>query len=152
MVSEIWKPSYNFFPYFLMISSVAIGSHSLLNLAVTSTYTLNFEIPSIAIKLDRDNYVLWRTTIISDLEIFDLEDFILHPNPPPTTIDVSVVATFPTTIGAPVVIATPTTTTPNPEYAYSQKRDRFVLLWLKSSLFNRALALVTLSTSSQMAW
>lgn len=33
-----------------------------------------------------------------------------------------------------------------------KKRNRFLLLWLKSTLSDRALALVTRSTSSQMAW
>lgn len=83
---------------------------------------LNFQIPSITTKFDRDNYTLWCTTIVSTLETFDLEDFILHPNLPPTTTDVSTIVAYPTTTNAPAVIVTPATTTPNPEYASFKKR------------------------------
>ncbi|KAL4573202.1 hypothetical protein LXL04_020001 [Taraxacum kok-saghyz] len=34
-------------------------------LGIASNSFLNFQIPSISIKLDRDNYSLWRSTIIS---------------------------------------------------------------------------------------
>lgn len=81
-----------------------------------------------------------------------MEEFVLHPNPPPATIQVPPVSASPATADALAVTATPATTAPNPDYATWKKRDRFVLLWLKSTLYDRALALVTLSTSSQMAW
>lgn len=43
----------------------------------------NLQIPSINIKLDRDNYSLWRTTIISALETFELENHVLNSSPQP---------------------------------------------------------------------
>ncbi|KAL4579868.1 hypothetical protein LXL04_016036 [Taraxacum kok-saghyz] len=63
-------------------------------LGIASNSSLNFQIPSIDIKLDRDNYSLWRSTIISaletfELETFELEAFVLAPAPPPETITVS---------------------------------------------------------------
>ncbi|KAL4572532.1 hypothetical protein LXL04_019311 [Taraxacum kok-saghyz] len=63
-------------------------------LGIASNSSLNFQIPSINIKLDRDNYSLWRSTIISaletfELETFELEAFVLAPAPPAETITVS---------------------------------------------------------------
>lgn len=49
---------------------MATGAPNLLALATTTASTLNFQIPSIPIKLDRENYALWRTTIIANLETF----------------------------------------------------------------------------------
>ena len=118
---------------------MAHPSSSLLNLAIANSSTLNFQIPSISTQLDRENYSLWWSTIISALETFDLEAFILHPRPPPET-------TFVTDDKG------VTTTEPNVEFTMWKKRDRFVLLWLKSTLSESALAFVVRATSSHMAW
>lgn len=40
----------------------------------------------------------------------------------------------------------------NPEYQLWKKRDRYVLLWLKSTLSEHGLVIVTRSTSSHIAW
>lgn len=74
---------------------------------------------------------------MSALETFDLESFILAPNPPTETI----VATDAT--AAPI---------PNPAYVAWKKKDRFILLWIKSTLSESALGLVARSTSSLLAW
>lgn len=58
---------------------MASGSPNLLHLATTTATNLNFEIPAITIKVNRANYSLWCTTIISALETFESEDFILNP-------------------------------------------------------------------------
>ncbi|KAL4563173.1 hypothetical protein LXL04_027209 [Taraxacum kok-saghyz] len=131
---------------------MATGAPHLLHLATTTASTVNFQIPSIAIKLDRENYSLWRTTIIAALETFDLDDFVLNPKPPSETIVVPATDGTPATATAPAVPATPATTAPNPEFSIWKKRDRFVLLWLQSTLSERALAIVTRCHSSQMAW
>lgn len=89
---------------------------------------------------------------MSTLETFDLEDFILHPHPPSVIIDVPVVAATPATVNSLEVLATPATTAPNHKYANWHKGGRFVLLWLKSTVSDRYLALFTCSTSSQIAW
>ncbi|KAL4587347.1 hypothetical protein LXL04_000216 [Taraxacum kok-saghyz] len=78
-------------------------------------------IPSISIKLEHENYCLWRSTIISALETFELESFVLAPNPPSETRHVA-----PSTV--------PPTMEPNPDYLLWKKRDRQILLWLKSML------------------
>ncbi|CAH9134290.1 unnamed protein product [Cuscuta epithymum] len=118
---------------------MAASSSSILALAHTTTSNLNLQIPSIHIKLDRENYSLWRSTVISALETFDLEDFILNPSPPSATHVVT------DDVGL-------STTASNPDFALWKKRDRFVLLWIKSTLSERALSLVVRATSSHMAW
>ncbi|KAL4588192.1 hypothetical protein LXL04_001074 [Taraxacum kok-saghyz] len=103
---------------------MAANNQHILGLATSSS----FQIPSINIKLETSNFCLWRTTIISALETFDLESFILNPQPPPETI------TTEREDAAPIIV-------PNPEYQLWKKRDRYVLLWLKSTLAERALAI-----------
>lgn len=75
----------------------------------------SFQIPSINIKLDHENYYIWRTTKFFALETFGLESFVLSPNPADATQPVA-----------------PPTTEPNPNYVLWKKRDQFDLLWLKS--------------------
>ncbi|GKE79580.1 retrovirus-related pol polyprotein from transposon TNT 1-94, partial [Tanacetum coccineum] len=129
-----------------------MAAPNLLHFATTTNSNLNFQIPTINIKLDRSNFILWRTTIISALETFDLQEHVLNPNPPPTTIDVPAVEAVPATDTTPAVAAVPATTAVNPDYTTWKKRDRFVLLWLKSTLSDHALAMVALATSSRLAW
>lgn len=131
---------------------MASGRPNLLNLATTTTTNLNFQIPTIMIKLDRANYSLSRTTIVLALETFELEDFVLNPQPPPKIITIPTIEAVPDTVASPVVAAVPATTTPNPEYATWKRRDQFVLLWLKSTLSKTTLALVARSTSSFTVW
>lgn len=114
-------------------------SQQLLAAANIASTNLNFQIPSISIKLDRENYSLWRTTIISPLETFDLESFILNPMPPPETIS--------TTEESGTI-----TTTLNPEFTAWKKRDHFVLLWIKSTILEHCLATIARSSSSQHVW
>ncbi|KAH1193046.1 Retrovirus-related Pol polyprotein from transposon RE1 [Glycine max] len=118
---------------------MANTSPSLLALANTTNSNLNLQIPSINIKLERDNYSLWRSTIISALETFELESFILNPAPP---MQIHIVNT---SDGV-------STTEPNPDFVLWKKHDRFVLLWIKSTLSEKALSLVVCATSSHMAW
>uniref|UniRef100_A0A0R0GVF3 Retrotransposon Copia-like N-terminal domain-containing protein n=1 Tax=Glycine max TaxID=3847 RepID=A0A0R0GVF3_SOYBN len=108
---------------------MANTSPSLLALANTTNSNLNLQIPSINIKLERDNYSLWRSTIISALETFELESFILNPAPPMQTHIIN------TSDGV-------SSTEPNPDFVLWKKRDRF----------KKALSLVVRATSSHMAW
>lgn len=116
----------------------------LLGLATNGSSALNFQIPSINIKLDRTNYSLWRSTVLSALATFDLDEFVLAPNPPAETVPVAT--------AAPPAGAAPINEAPNPEFELWKKRDAFVLLWLKSTLSERSLAIVARSMTSQEAW
>lgn len=59
-------------------------NQNLLGLATNSS----FQIPPLSIKLKTSNYCLWRTTIVSALETFDLESFVLDPKPPAETLTI----------------------------------------------------------------
>lgn len=132
---------------------MATNTSNLLHLATTTNAsTLNFHIPTINIKLDHNNYSLWRTTIISTLETFDLEDYVLNPKPPTETVDVAAIPATPATATSPIVVVIPATTILNPEYVAWKRRDRFVLLWRKSTLSDNPSALVARSPSSRIAW
>lgn len=102
---------------------MASGILNFLNLAATTVSTLNFQIPAITIKLDRSNYLLWRTKIISALETFVLEDFILNPTPPSETKVILVIATAPTTETSLTITAFPATIAQNIEYVAWKRRD-----------------------------
>lgn len=127
---------------------MASASQSILNLATTTAPTLNFQIPQITMKPDRTNYPLWRTTIVATLEAFDLEDYVWNPQPPTETIIVPAVAAVPAIDSTLTVAVVPPTSTPNPDYVFWKKRDRYVLLWLKSKRTDKDHALVACSNGS----
>lgn len=101
-------------------------------LAQASTGAVPFHLPQITIKLDRDNFSLWQSTITQALEAFDLESFILHPNPPPTTYLSS--DSEEDSEPEPKI---------NPTYTLWKKRDKLVLLWIKTTISPQAMALIT---------
>ncbi|KAL4559766.1 hypothetical protein LXL04_031911 [Taraxacum kok-saghyz] len=128
---------------------MAATNQQLLAAAQVASATINFQISPIIIKLDRNNYSLWRTTVISALECFDLDSFIINPSPPDETIPGAVNHSVLAVAEAPPVAAA---RVPNPEFLAWKKKDRFVLLWIKSTLTDQSLATVARFTSSQQAW
>ncbi|KAL5149582.1 hypothetical protein HKD37_13G036379 [Glycine soja] len=105
-------------------------------LANTTNSNLNLQIPSINIKLERDNYSLWRSTIISALETFELESFILNPAPPMQTHIIN------------------TSDALNPTLILFYGRNVIILSYcgLNPPYQKKALSLVVRATSSHMAW
>ncbi|KHN23713.1 hypothetical protein glysoja_046819 [Glycine soja] len=97
---------------------MANSSSSLLTLANNNTSNLSLQHPPITIKLDRDNYSRWRSTIISALETFELESFILSLAPPSET---RITTTFDG-------VSIPE---PNPDFLLWKKKNCLVLLWIK---------------------
>lgn len=77
--------------------------------------------------------------ILSNLETFDLDSFVLAPTPPTETRSIT-------------PFIDPPTTKPNPDFQLWKKRDWFILLWLKSTLSERVLAIVARATTSHSAW
>ncbi|KAL4565709.1 hypothetical protein LXL04_029812 [Taraxacum kok-saghyz] len=70
-----------------------------------------------------------------------------------TTIEIQSISPSPPDETRPVQPATtPPTTEPNPAYQQWKKKDRYVLLWLKSTLSERSLAIVARASSSRTAW
>ncbi|CAN0829352.1 Retrovirus-related Pol polyprotein from transposon RE1 [Linum grandiflorum] len=117
-----------------------MSSSQLLTMATGSaSASLSLQIPPISIKLDRDNYSLWRPIALSTLEAFNLESHVLAPQPPSTT-------RFVTSAAGEAVEE------PNPSYTTWKQKDRFVLLWLRSTLSERALSVVVRATTAHLAW
>ncbi|CAN1276866.1 Retrovirus-related Pol polyprotein from transposon RE1 [Linum perenne] len=107
--------------------------------ATSNTSSPSFNIPTTTIRLSRDNFCLWRSTIISTLEAFNLQSHILAPKPPAETRLI---------VGEDGAASSE----PNPEFIDWRRSDRLVLLWLKSTLTESVLATVARSTSAHMAW
>ncbi|CAN0845740.1 Retrovirus-related Pol polyprotein from transposon RE1 [Linum grandiflorum] len=112
---------------------------NLLTMAAASS-SLTFQLLPITIKLDRDNYSIWRSTVLSALEMFELDSFVLAPTPP---LETRIVV---------VADGADATTEPNPAYITWKRRDRLGLLWLRSTLSDRTLSLVVRASSSRPAW
>lgn len=127
---------------------MATRTPHLLNLATTTTSIINLQIPTIAVKLDRENFIIWRTITIVVRETFELDELSLNPTPPPTTFLVPTIEGTPATSDYSTIPQTPTTIAPNLESTTWKKRDLFMLLWLSSTLSERALFIVTHFNSS----
>ncbi|CAN0843601.1 Retrovirus-related Pol polyprotein from transposon RE1 [Linum grandiflorum] len=112
---------------------------NLLTMATSSSST-PLQLPLITIKLDRENFSLWRSTVLSVLQIFDLDPYVMAPKPPAET------RLVPDAEGGESV------SEPNPAYVTWKRSDRLVLLWLRSTLSDRALSLVVRAASSHAAW
>ncbi|CAH9105646.1 unnamed protein product [Cuscuta epithymum] len=108
--------------------------------ASTGSSTSLLQLPSINLRLDRTNYSLWRGTVCSALEAYDLDSCLNSVNTPPTTI-----------IDQPATSTTQATTKANPAYAAWIRKDRLILLWIRSTLTTPLLGLVARATSSHEA-
>ncbi|CAN0858726.1 Retrovirus-related Pol polyprotein from transposon RE1 [Linum grandiflorum] len=113
---------------------------SILMAASSSSSALTVPLPPTTIKLDRKNFDLWRSTMMSSLEAYELESFISAAKPPPET------HLVPDSDGGEAQ------SEPNPTYISWKRRDRLVLLWIRSTLSDRTLALVARASSSRDAW
>ncbi|GFP84538.1 hypothetical protein PHJA_000597700 [Phtheirospermum japonicum] len=75
----------------------------------------NLQFPALTVRLDRSNYFLWRGTVRSALEAYELESFLVPGNAPPTTLP-------------------PTTNSivrePNPAFPVWNSKDKLILLWV----------------------
>ncbi|KAF8380637.1 hypothetical protein HHK36_028126 [Tetracentron sinense] len=88
----------------------------------------------ISVKLDRHNYLLWRTQFIPLLKGYDLKGYVDG------------------TIPCPPRILSAVDTTINPAYLAWQKQDQVLLGWLLSSLSETVLAQVVGLTSTRAVW
>ncbi|RYR44865.1 hypothetical protein Ahy_A08g041148 [Arachis hypogaea] len=91
--------------------------NNLLLSASNNSTTMNF--PTLPIKLNHENYYLWRKTVLPALEAFDLDSLIHQDTIPPTYITPE-----------PMTEKSSPTPVPNPEHATWKKKDKLVLLWL----------------------
>ncbi|KAI4334031.1 hypothetical protein L6164_018771 [Bauhinia variegata] len=100
--------------------------------------------PSFSIKLDRDNYFLWRTTALSALEAFDPDGHVPGDIPaPPQHV---------TWQASDKDQASTTQQQANPDYLEWGKKDRLFLLWIKSLTGDKVLRSIARANSSRDAW
>ncbi|KAK4709825.1 hypothetical protein R3W88_004338 [Solanum pinnatisectum] len=90
------------------------------HLSIIDSNSQTISLPGLPIKLDRENYYLWQSTVYSAFEAFDLEDHLDGSNVPSATV-------LTTTQGT-------SESTPNPAFTAWKKRDKILLLWLKTTM------------------
>ena len=92
------------------------------------------------IKLNQNNFILWRSQVISSIRANELEGFIdgSHICPPRVFINLEQDQTI--------------VTTPNPEYQVWKKQDHILLSWLLSSLIEEVLDTVVDCSTSLEVW
>lgn len=112
-----------------MVSNLPIGpmvtsqnSGNLLSLAKQPTTSFIIRQPNLSLKLDRNNYSLWKENTLDILKVFSLDSFVLGSNSHPKTITSST-ATESSTTQAQTDISS------NPAYEEWQCRDLLILVW-----------------------
>ncbi|GFP98119.1 hypothetical protein PHJA_001956000 [Phtheirospermum japonicum] len=89
------------------------------------------------VRLDRSNYFLWRGTVRSALEANELESFLVSGNAPPTTLPPKTDSTF---------------REPNPAFPVWNRKDKLILLWVRSTLTTPLLGHVARATTTSEVW
>ena len=112
--------------------TISSCSQSIIPMAIPST------LPSISIKLDRSNYMFWKSQILPGARAHDLEVFLLGPK--------SKQDEFIVDSTNPNVLLT------NPDYRSWIRLDRFVMSWLLSSISEQLLGHVVHCQSVVEVW
>ncbi|KAL5805601.1 hypothetical protein ACOSQ4_028334 [Xanthoceras sorbifolium] len=122
-------------------------STSSLNTGVSSVSTvqassfpqhLNFNLP---LKLDENNYVLWKSQVLPAVRAFDLEEFILGERLCPSKfLDIT------------SVVSGNTEKQVNPEFLQWRKTDQLLVCWIRSTLTPSVLGQVTRCVTSCEVW
>lgn len=97
------------------------------------------------VKLNDDNYLLWKIQVLRALEGYELEDFLDKDVEP-------LVKTIAKTIEATETIPTTTIQVPNPEYKRWKRQDRLIFSWLLGSMSKEILNQMLHCTSSKEIW
>ena len=118
-------------------SSVNTTNFATHTIPQTNPTTFNFTIP---IKLDRQNYLMWKSQVLPSISGNELEGFINSTKPCPNKF--LVVAADDQT--AETIV--------NPEYALWKKQDQLLLSWLLSSMNKSVLSSVISCTTSDEVW
>ena len=95
-------------------TAVQPQSSSSTHLSITDSNSQTIAFPGLPIKLDREYYYLWQSTVYSAFEAFDLEGHLDGTNAPSATI-------LTTTQGT-------SASTTNPAFTAWKKRDKILLL------------------------
>ncbi|KAG5632861.1 hypothetical protein H5410_004578 [Solanum commersonii] len=126
------------------------NSGNLLSLAKQPTASSIIQLPNLSLKLDKNNYFLWKENTLDILKDFSLDSFVLGSNSPTKTITVT-----PTSI----TTATKSSTTQaqpeitsNPAYEERQHNDLLILVWLRQIIYDPLFGHLTRASSSYDAW
>ena len=117
----------------------------LLSLAQQPTASSIIQLPNLSLKLDRNNYSLWKENTLDILKVFSLDSFVIGSNSHPKTITSST-ATESSTTQAQTDISS------NPAYEEWQCRDLLILVWIRQIIFDHLLCHLTRASSSYDAW
>ena len=86
---------------------------------------------SLTVKLDRTNFLAWKSQVVPTVIGHDLDEFLFsNVSPPPMLV----------------------TGAPNPNFAQWKRRDQLLLSWLRSSMTEGILATVSNYTTSHSVW
>lgn len=118
-----------------MSSEINPSSSSQILVTASGGAAATLQFPTLAIRLDHTNYTMWKGTITSALEAYELDHHLVSANAPNKTIP-------------PKPSSTTTEATPNPQYVSWKRNDRLVLLWLRSTLTAPLLGHVARATTS----
>ncbi|KAH0702862.1 hypothetical protein KY285_017140 [Solanum tuberosum] len=108
------------------------------HLSIIDSNSQTIALPGLPIKLDRENYYLWQSTVYSAFEAFDLEAHLDGSNIPSATV-------LTTTQGT-------SDSTPNPAFTAWKKRDKILLLWLKTTMSHSILPYIMHICTTREAW
>ena len=96
-------------------------------------------LPSVSIKLDRTNYLFWKSQILPTMTAHDLESFLLNTKVKPD----ENIADSTDADQSPQI---------NPAYVLQRRTDQFVLSWLLSSISEQMLGHVLHCKSASEVW
>ncbi|KAK6803673.1 hypothetical protein RDI58_001457 [Solanum bulbocastanum] len=140
-----------------MVSDLPIGpmatsqnSGNMLSLAKQPTASSIIQLPNLLIKLDINNYSLWKENTLDILKAFSLDSFVLSSNSPTKTITVT--PTSITTARESSTTQAQPEITSNPAYEEWRLNDLLILVWLRQIISDPLLGHLTRSSSSYDAW
>ena len=113
-------------------------SYSSTHLSITDSNFQTIALPDLPIKLDRKNYYLWQSTVYSAFEAFDLEGHLDGTNAPSATILTTTQDT--------------SASTTNPAFTAWKKRDKILLLWLKTTMSHSIIPYIMHIRTTREAW
>ncbi|KAH0749227.1 hypothetical protein KY290_028459 [Solanum tuberosum] len=124
-----------------MTSGNQSSSANNLLMALSKGSNNKVSLPPLNLTLTQDNYLLWKTTIRSALEIFNWEKYLDSTQMPALTV------VSPTTDSS-----TNQTHVPNPEYETWKSHDRVILIWIKTTNDSSILGHINQSQTATEAW
>ena len=102
-------------------------------------------LPSVSARLDRSNYIFWRSQILPTARAYGLDDFLFGTRSPPEQfINSSSVPEHSSSV--------PEQLTVNPEFLQWTRLDQFLLSWLLSSISENMLGHVLHCITSSEVW